>query len=218
MRVLLIAYDNDSYINYFPLGLAYVASAFRKAGHEVVIYPQDKYHYPDEHLTEFLNKQSFDIVGTGMCAGYYQFSQLENISLAVRKAKNPPIFIIGGLLVSPDPKYFLTVADYVFVGEVDHLIKGIKWEKDPEQAIWIGEAAQVDSLPWPSWELFDIDYYSLIRLPHTENKDRCFPVLSARGCPFRCTFCYRVYPGVRLRAIQDIVNEIHYLGLFYYHS
>lgn len=27
MKVLLIAYDNDSHISYFPLGLGYVAAA-----------------------------------------------------------------------------------------------------------------------------------------------------------------------------------------------
>lgn len=42
MKVLLIAYDNDSYIHWFPLGLAYIASALRNAGHNVVIYNQDQ--------------------------------------------------------------------------------------------------------------------------------------------------------------------------------
>jgi anaerobic magnesium-protoporphyrin IX monomethyl ester cyclase len=49
MRVLLIVYDNDSYIHWFPQGLAYVAAALRRAGHEVLIYTQDKDHYPGEH-------------------------------------------------------------------------------------------------------------------------------------------------------------------------
>lgn len=32
MRVLLIAYDNDSHISYFPLGLGYIASALQYGG------------------------------------------------------------------------------------------------------------------------------------------------------------------------------------------
>ena len=38
MKVLLVVYDNDSYIHWFPTGTAYIASALRKAGHEVTIY------------------------------------------------------------------------------------------------------------------------------------------------------------------------------------
>ena len=72
MKVLLIAYDNDSHISFFPAGLAYVASAARDAGHEVEIYQQDIYHYTEEHLTEYLTKHKFDAVGIGGCGGYYQ--------------------------------------------------------------------------------------------------------------------------------------------------
>lgn len=41
MKVLLIAYDNDSHISFFPLGLAYIAGALKEDGHEVEIYQQD---------------------------------------------------------------------------------------------------------------------------------------------------------------------------------
>lgn len=54
MKVLLIAYDNGSYIHEFPMGLAYIASALRNAGHDVVIYNQDKFHYPESHLVDYL--------------------------------------------------------------------------------------------------------------------------------------------------------------------
>lgn len=62
MKVLMVVYDNDSFTSYFPQGLAYLASAEREKGHEVKIYQQDIYHWPDEHLTEYLNNNSFDVV------------------------------------------------------------------------------------------------------------------------------------------------------------
>lgn len=37
MRILLVVYNNDSYIHHFPLGLSYIASAALNAGHDVDI-------------------------------------------------------------------------------------------------------------------------------------------------------------------------------------
>ncbi|MDP3880109.1 MAG: radical SAM protein [Dehalococcoidales bacterium] len=190
MRVLLIAYDNDSYIHAFPLGLAYVASALRNQGHEVQVYNQDVYHYPESHLTEFLRHHPFDAVGVGMCGGYYQYQKLKKLRAAV-----PPDveFWLGGHIVSPDPGYFRDNFHLVpFIGEYDY-------------------TENLDALPYPAWDLFPIDYYSLFRLPRTDNKDRCFPVLSGRGCPFRCNFCYRMYQGYRLRSPEKVGEEIKYL-------
>lgn len=73
MKILLVVYDNDSHISYFPLGTAYIASVCRNAGHEVRIYNQDVYHWPESHLLEMLNKERFDVVGVGVIAGYYQY-------------------------------------------------------------------------------------------------------------------------------------------------
>lgn len=42
MRILLIVYDNDSYIHFFPLGTAYIASVLLREGHDVEIYNPDK--------------------------------------------------------------------------------------------------------------------------------------------------------------------------------
>ena len=60
MKVLLIAYDNDSHISYFPLGLGYIAAALQTEGHEVKIYEQNIYHYPESHLINYLNTNHFD--------------------------------------------------------------------------------------------------------------------------------------------------------------
>ncbi len=79
MKVLLIAYDNDSHISFFRAGLAYVAAAIREAGHETEIYQQDIYHYSEEHLTEYLIKNTFDAVGVGGCGGYYQYTNIEKL-------------------------------------------------------------------------------------------------------------------------------------------
>ena len=209
MRVLLISYDNDSYIHYFTLGLAYIASALRNAGCDVEIYQQDINHWKDSHLTEYLDREHFDIVGTGMCGGYYQYRKLLKISEAINNSRNrPKWYIIGGHLVAPEPEYFLrkTGADAIFTGESDNIAQ---WLNNRTMgAISLPLVNDIDDIPFPAWDMFNMNYYTLLRMPHCTNSDRLFPVLSSRGCPFKCNFCYRMHKGYRLRSIASVVEEI----------
>jgi radical SAM superfamily enzyme YgiQ (UPF0313 family) len=119
LKVLLIVYDNDSRISFFPIGIAYIASACRQAGHSVTIYNQDVYHYSEEHLETYLKNNNFDVIGMGACGGYYQYRKILAITDAIRKVypqninskyrhyQEQPFIIIGAHLVSPDPEYFL---------------------------------------------------------------------------------------------------------------
>lgn len=231
MRVLLVVYDNASHIHYFPIGLAYISSVMRKAGYEVEIYFQDKNHYSDEHLTEYLNKNSYDVVGVGVIGGYYQFKKLLKISQAINKSLKRPFYIIGGHGPSPEPEYFLkkTQADAVVIGEGELTVvelmeaigshkpltnvKGIAY-RDGNQVI-VNERRHpiknIDCLPFPAYDLFPIDYYRLIRMPHATNTDFVMPVIGGRGCPFRCNFCYRMDEGLRLRSSTSIIDEIKLL-------
>jgi len=189
MKILLIAYDNGSHIHWFPMGLAYVASAMRNEGHNVEIYNQDVHHYPEEHLKQYLNKKHFDAVGLSMCAGYYQYAKFKKIISVIP----PDVKIwLGGQMFAPEKEYFSQFADYICEGEYDY-------------------KENVDDIALPAWDLFPMDYYSLFRFPRSDNTDRCLTVLSGRGCPFRCTFCYRMVPGYRPRSPESIVDEIKIL-------
>ena len=81
MKVLMIAYDNASYASFFPMGLAYLAAAIREAHgdnrHTVEVYQQDVYHWPEEHLTNYLDHNSFDVVMVSVIGGYYQYKKLK---------------------------------------------------------------------------------------------------------------------------------------------
>ena len=119
MKILLVVYDNDSYMNWFPQGLAYLAAVLTRKGYKVTIYNQDKFHYPDEHLTNYLDINKFDVVGVGVIAGYYQYKKLLKISEAINKSENRPFYMIGGHGPSPEPEFFIkkTKADAVVMGE-----------------------------------------------------------------------------------------------------
>ena len=231
MRVLLIAYDNDSYIHFFPLGLAYIASALRNAGHNVVIYNQDQFHYPESHLVDYLTNNHFDVVGLGIIGGYYQYQKLLKISAAINSVPNRPLYILGGHGPAPESEYFLkkTRADVIIIGEGDitfvnlldafenkrslSSVNGIAYldgghlvRTNPQELI-----KDLDSIPFPAWDLLPMEYYSLIRWPHIKKNERAFPALSGRGCPFRCNFCYRMDEGYRVRSSESIIEEIQIL-------
>lgn len=81
----------------------------------------------------------------------------------------------------------------------------------------------LDALPFPRWDLFPMDIYcenpiGAVNLnkwddgsiaPDTEHR-RSMNVLSSRGCPYDCTFCYHDFMGVkyRFRSAENIVAEI----------
>lgn len=227
MRLLLVVYDNDSHISEFPLGLAYIASVVRNLGHEVVIYSQDVFHWPESHLLEYLNREHFDVVGVSVIGGYYQYAKLLKISEAINKSKNRPFYILGGHGPAPEPEYFMkkTGADIIVVGEgeativeiLDSLerkagfekVKGIAY-RDCGKCI-INERRDliedIDSIDFPAWDLFSMDHYTLLRFPNIASSERALPVLSGRGCTFKCNFCYRMDPGFRPRSTQNILEE-----------
>lgn len=231
MRILLVVYDNDSYIHWFPQGLGYIAAALVNAGHYVEIYNQDVNHYPDEHLTEFLDKNTFDIVGVGIIAGYYQYRKLLAISDAINRSIQRPFYVIGGHGPSPEPEFFLkkTGADVAIIGEgeitvlelIETLgngrrldrVKGIAFREGDQFTINEKRPLieDVDSISFPAWNLFPIHYYRLLRMPHSKVSDFIMPILSGRGCPFNCTFCYRMDKGFRPRSNESIIEEIEIL-------
>jgi len=231
MRILLIAYDNEMFINFFPQGIAYVAAVLKSAGHFVEIYNQDMHHYPDESVTEHLNRNHYDFVGIGVIGGYYQYRKLLSLSQAINDAKNRPFFIIGGHGPSPEPEYFLkkTNADAAVIGEgeqtilelidaVDknidlHTVSGIAFRDGDEVVVNNRRALieDVDSIPLPAYDLFPMEYYRLKQPVYSKKTDFGMRVLSGRGCKFKCNFCYRMDKGFRPRSEEAIVEEIQLL-------
>ena len=231
MKILLVVYDNESYMSFFPQGIAYIAATLRKASHKVIIYNQDQYHYPEEHLTDTLDRNNFDVVGVGMVAGYYQFEKLIKISVAINRSKNKPFFVLGGHMVTPEPEFFIKLSgcDAVVMGEgeetIVELMDSLENKKDFSTinglAYCKGEQiivnprrepiSDLDAIEKPAYDLFPINYYRLYRKPHTSHTDFIMPVSAARGCKFHCNFCYRMDKGYRRRSSESIIEEIKYL-------
>nr|HPG31426.1 radical SAM protein [bacterium] len=70
----------------------------------------------------------------------------------------------------------------------------------------------LDSLPFPAWELFPLENYWSLRFGHGPVSSlKYLPLLTSRGCPYKCRFC--VSPennkgGWRYRSPKNVVDEI----------
>ena len=94
----------------FPVGLAYVASALKVAGHEVVgCNPNNRYDYDSakamatDMITKHLAEHKPAVVCTGGICTDYAFLR-DCIKLIREKAPNT-LIILGGGIVGYDPKF-----------------------------------------------------------------------------------------------------------------
>ena len=69
----------------------------------------------------------------------------------------------------------------------------------------------VDQLPWPAWEFFDIEAYSSNRLVSGIYYGMTVPILATRGCPYQCTYCSSPNMWTTrwfARSPKDVIDEI----------
>ena len=118
-RVLFVVYDNGAYDQVFPMGVGALAAILKKKGHDITIWHQDIHHYPDEYLTEYLDKNKFDVVFLSLIGGYYQYQKMKNLSKAINRSKQRPLYVMGGYGPTPEPEFFLKKSgcDVVCLGE-----------------------------------------------------------------------------------------------------
>ncbi len=82
----------------------------------------------------------------------------------------------------------------------------------------------LDALPRPAWENFPLEGYWRAGFAHAPVCGaRFLPILTSRGCPYRCTFCIapEVNPKWRGRSAKHVVDEMEHfyrtLGVTDYH-
>jgi len=231
LRVLFVVYDNGSYDQTFPMGVGALAAILKKDGHEIACWHQDIHHYPDEALTEYLDNNKFDVCILSLIGGYYQYQKMKGLSKAINRSKQRPVYLLGGYGPTPEPEFFLKKSgcDIVCKGEgeivIEKLMDAIEFKtpyKDVPGIAWLENGKlketvrpplvpSLEDLPTIPYELFPIDTYKLLRVAKCKLTDFCFPLMSARGCTFKCTFCYRMDPGYRKRDPELLLDEVELL-------
>ncbi|MDP7194730.1 MAG: radical SAM protein [SAR202 cluster bacterium] len=230
-KVLFVVYDNGSYDHAFPMGIGAITSILKRDGHDFTMWNQDMHHWPDDYLRTYLDENKFDVVILSLIAGYYQYQKMKSLSKAINNSKNRPFYIMGGYGPTPEPEFFIKKSgcDVVCMGEgevtISKLMEALENKKPLSNVpgiAWLenGKLKQtpraplvhdLDNLPPIPYEKFAMHYYRMMRLPNVKATEFSFPLMSARGCTFKCTFCYRMDPGYRVRTPGPLLDEIERL-------
>lgn len=229
-RVLFIVPDNFQDDNVFPLGPGYLAACLKLANVEVEAYCMDVFHYSNEELAAFLEGKDYDLV----CLGYMgpRFKRgVQETCQAIRGALHPDSwFVIGGYGPSSCPEYMLreTGADVLVVGEGEETILEVMMAKrggnikldDIQSVAFIKDDKVIatprrrtikylNTLPMPAWDLFPMESYTTnLKFAQMADTDKAFPLISTRGCTDKCSFCFRLDSGIRVRKPEQVVAEM----------
>lgn len=233
-----IPYKEKAYYE-FPLGLAYISACLKRVGYVADVLNLN--HYNGIQLDLIKQKMTgnhYRYVLTGGLSAHYK--QFKEIVADIRNSDPNAVVIVGGGIMSATPElmYDFIQPDYMILGEgeitivelIDELnkgrgnlrhIKGIGY-RDRSGELTITPRRQpimdLDSLPWPDLEGFEFETYLEMQMPndslylYIEDNPRFYPIISSRGCPYNCTFCYHpLGQTYRSRSVENFIKEVKYV-------
>ena len=199
MRIALVQppprSDFDRHWARFPsLGIAYIASSLRAAGHEIDLLDGKLADLTVDQIVQRVADRPPDLVGITCMT--VEYPRAVEIARRIKEHRPATPIVVGGAHVNAVGRQALEEGagfDYACVGEGEYLTReladAIERDADPgaipglvsrrDGAIVSGPTrpppTDYDALPFPAWDLFE--------------PVETLPLLTHRGCPFRCTFC-----------------------------
>ena len=195
------------------MGAGYLAASMQHWGEKVCFWHQDLHHAPSNHLDYYVTHFNADTVAIGWIAGKETHRQAMDLCSEARKTGKR--LVIGGHGPSSDPEWHMehTGADALIVGEAEKAaedwkdLKGVVYGPEPEE--------YQRCSAWDSPMRKDFDKYLPMPAPRARQADLVVPVLTGRGCPYKCSFCYRQNKGRYENPIDYIVAEVeHFKGCY----
>ncbi|HXL56558.1 MAG TPA: radical SAM protein, partial [Chitinophagaceae bacterium] len=221
---------------YAPLGTMYAAALMHENGYDVALYdtmfaytPQEVLPYLQKHQPKIfvIYDDGFNYL-TKMCLTNMREAAFEMIKLA----KQQGCIVIVSSSDSTDrfEMYLDNGADFVLIGEAEltllELINAIsddqknflsiqglayKQEGNLIKTVKRNVIKELDSLPFPAWDLIDMEPYKKIWM----NSAGYFSLNmgTTRGCPFKCNWCAKPIYGNRYnsRSPENVIAELKML-------
>ncbi len=214
--------EKDSGTKNLQLGQLYLGTLLTKKGYGVKLY-SNLFPDPDDFM-KFIREGNY-----GMAGFYCITNTIYRVTALVNRIKEQfpsmPV-LLGGphatvmdreslencradLIIRHEGEYtFLEVAEYFYEqkGSLQD-IKGITWRKgdeiikNPDREF----IKNLDELPVPDWHMLEGEMADF---------NHSFPnIITGRGCPFKCAFCYESFGGgeYRMRSAGHVIKEIELL-------
>ncbi len=241
LRTLLVVpkYTNRPGDYYeFPLGLAYLSAALKKAGHEVECLNTNHYDSPaEQQVFDAIRQKDIHIVGTGGFSTHYQ--AVKRIFDAADHARKRIVKIAGGPLITSEPIIvagglgahigvvgegeitIVEILDALCEGGDIPSIRGIVYRN--ADASYTATAprefiADLDSVPLPDYKGFEIEKYLERQRPddrqylYRNDNPRFVYAVASRACPYKCTFCFPMFgTKTRARSLDNFFSEVDLL-------
>ena len=235
MRVLLVKPNNLSDHVLPSLGLGYLAAQLRR-DHDVDIYDCIKEKASPEQVARVAEAFRADMVGL---QGYtFDIPKVAEILRAVRTRLPRTLTCVGGAHITAGPvaamRHLGADCDYGFAGEgeiqfprmLQRIESGATSFEAVPGAVWrcgdrvVANAPalvdDLDSLGLPALDLLRPDTYPEAQQGVFYRKFPIAPILTTRGCPYRCRFCAAPFlSGRTLR--QHSVAYVRRLVALLYH-
>lgn len=216
-----------------PMGALYLAAFLRERFPlDIRVFNQRLSNCSDAAVIREAVDFEPDIVGLGALTSFAH--NLRDIARGIRAALPKALIVAGGPHASGIGKAVLedTPADAAVVGEGELPfeavlrayqagadfggIPGLVW-RDRRGEVFVNPGVapvieDLDSLPFPAYDLVDMKPYWRTNSASAIPRRRYVSLVSSRGCPYRCSWCHRIF-GKRFRghSAERVVAEIEYL-------
>lgn len=207
------------------LGIAWLAAVLEQDGHQVQILDAHAERLHLEAIPQWVEAHGpFELVGitatTPLIGNALDIARL-------LKARFPSLrVVLGGVhpTVLPGEALAEPAVDLVVRGEGEETIREIAAEKVLDQIAGISYRQNgavvhnpnrkliedLDSLPFPAYHLLPMHRYR--PAAGAAKRQPASSVLATRGCPGRCTFCYRIFGNrLRCRSGLNLAQEVKLL-------
>lgn len=196
-----------------PLNLGFLATYLKKNNIDVKIIDEPSQQNFYKEIEEF--KPDF----AGFTANTLVAKRAYELSSFCRE--KGIITIIGGRHPSIYPNEAAKYADYVVVGEGEKALLDIVQGKEKKGSIITREPIKdLDEIPMVDRQLLNMEFYTKTKdrfqdsyLTFVPLNTRTAGVITSRGCPYNCIFCFnshKLYP-FRFHSARRVVDEIKYL-------
>ena len=154
---------------------------------------------PRIFVKELLSIKRPDVIFVTSMMTYWYPGVFEAIKIIRETLPSVPI-VLGGNYVTLCPSHASenSGADYIVAGEGERNISAILKDIFGDDPIFIPDVNDLDSYPFPAFDL----------MPDRNQ----LPILTSKGCPYRCTYCasHILNNGFRRRDPIKVVDEIEY--------